>query len=401
VLPKFALTHEGRTALFVPGERLYARESKMTSPAFFNPAARVNRDVSIAIARATGPRTFLDALAGVGARGIRVANESSGTERVTLVEFNSVSIDLSRQSARENGVESRCDFVHSEANAFLHSRFGRLERFDAVDIDPFGTPAPYVQGALAAADEGAIVSMTATDTATLCGVFPSVAARRYGARTIKGEFAHEAAIRMLLGFCARIAGIVDTAIYPLAAHSTLHYLRVYFRVARGAAKSDRCLENLGCLLCCDACHEVTVVSSAAVAASVAATATTAASFFSCPACGGRAGRLSGPEWIGPLVDDTLLERASADCQSMGWRGAAQALEAAIGSNSFPPFGFSIEAIASREKVSSVKTQAVLDSLTATGHSAMRHPFEASGLKTSASYEELRAAVMNASARSRR
>ena len=94
------------------------------------------------------------------------------------------------------------------ANAYLHSRFGRLERFAAVDVDPFGTPAPYVQGALAAADEGAMVSLTATDTATLCGVFPTVARRRYGANVVKGESPHEAAIRLLFGFCAILRQLV-------------------------------------------------------------------------------------------------------------------------------------------------------------------------------------------------
>ena len=58
MLPKLALTREGSTDLFVPEESLRAKEPK-TFPAFFNPAARVNRDVSVAIAKATRPRTFL------------------------------------------------------------------------------------------------------------------------------------------------------------------------------------------------------------------------------------------------------------------------------------------------------------------------------------------------------
>ena len=70
VPPKLALTREGSTDLYVPAESLRAKEPK-TFPAFFNPAARVNRDVSVAVAKATRPATFLDALAGVGARGVR------------------------------------------------------------------------------------------------------------------------------------------------------------------------------------------------------------------------------------------------------------------------------------------------------------------------------------------
>jgi len=380
VLPKLALTREGSTELFVPAESLRAKDPK-TFPAFFNPAARVNRDISVAVARATRPATFLDALAGTGARGVRIAKEASESVEVTLVEFNETSLAIARKNARRNGVDSRCEMVHEESNAYLHSRFGRLERFDAVDIDPFGTPAPYVQGALTAADDGALVSMTATDTATLCGVYPAVALRRYGARVVKSEFAHEAAIRVLLGFCARIGGVVDTGIEPVAAHSTLHYLRVYFRVARGAAKSDRSLKGVGYVASCVACHEDEVT----------ADYTTA-----CAECGGKA-RCTGPQWVGKLVDEKVVAEGGRHCSKLGWRGAAQALAALEGVDGFPPFGYSMEAITSRERVSSVRFQEVVELLRASGRSAMRQPFGSSGLKTDAPYREVLVAVRQSAA----
>jgi len=375
VLPKLALTREGSTDLFVPEESLRAKEPK-TFPAFFNPAARVNRDVSVAIAKATRPRTFLDALAGVGARGVRIANEVSRRTEVTLVEFNETSLRVARKNAKRNRVDPRCEFVHEESNAYLHSRFGRLERFEAVDIDPFGTPAPYVQGALAAADDGAMVSITATDTATLCGVYPTVALRRYGARVVKTEFPHEAAIRVLLGFCARMGGVVDTGIAPVAAHTTLHYLRVYFRVLRGAEKSDQCLRDVRYVASCSVCHENVVM------ADYSAT---------CTKCGGKA-RCVGPQWTGKVVDQEVTGEASRESSKLGWQGAAEALAALEGVDRFPPFGYSMEAITSREKISSVKFQRVVDVLTASGRSAMRQPFGSAGLKTDATYGEVLAAV---------
>ena len=375
VLPKLSLTREGTTELFVPAESVRAKDPK-TFPAFFNPAARVNRDVSVAIARATRPGTFLDALAGTGARGVRIAKEASKSVEVTLVEFNETSLAIARKNAKKNGVHTRCETVHEESNAYLNSRFGRLERFDAVDVDPFGTPAPYLQGALTAADDGALVSITATDTATLCGVYPTVALRRYGARAVRSEFAHEAAIRVLLGFCARVGGIVDVGILPVAAHSTLHYLRVYFRVERGAAKSDKSLKGVGYVASCDVCHEDVVTSDYA---------------SKCPECGGRA-RSIGPQWVGGLVDERVVGDAAKHCSKLGWRGAAEALAALRGVDGFPPFGYSMEAITSREGISSVKFQKVVELLRATGRSAMRQPFGSSGLKTDARYREVSAAV---------
>jgi len=375
VLPKLALTREGSTDLFVPADSLREKEPR-TFPAFFNPAARINRDVSVAIAKATRPGTFLDALAGVGARGVRVANEASKRVEVTLVEFNRTSMEIAKRNAKKNAVWSRCEVAHEESNAYLHSRFGRLERFDAVDVDPFGTPAPYVQGALSAAADGAVVSITATDTATLCGVYPSVAFRRYGARVVRSEFAHEAAIRVLLGFCARVGGVLDTGIQPLAAHSTLHYVRIYFRVGRGAAKSDRSMGELGFVASCGSCHENSV---------------TADYLPSCPDCGAKA-RPIGPQWIGRLVDETVVASAKGCCSKFGWKAAEEALSDLEGSNGFPPFGYSMEDITSREKISSVRFQRVVDSLNSGGWRAMRQPFGASGLKTDAPYDEVLAAV---------
>jgi tRNA (guanine26-N2/guanine27-N2)-dimethyltransferase len=375
VLPKLALTREGSTDLFVPEESLRAKDPK-TFPAFFNPAARLNRDVSVAIAKVTRPATFLDALAGTGARGVRIGNETSKRVHVTLVEFNETSMQIAKKNAKKNRVSSRCEFVREEANAYLHSRFGRLERFDAVDVDPFGTPAPYVQGALSAAGDRAIVSITATDTATLCGVYPAVAMRRYGAQVVKSEFAHEAALRVLFGFCARIGGVVDIGIEPVAAHTTLHYLRVYFRVERGPAKADRSLKDVGYVATCASCHDDTV---------------TAAVTAACPKCESKA-RSIGPMWVGRLFEEETRAKAADVCSKLGWKGAASALEALEGANAFPPFGFSMEAITSREKMSSVRFQKVVDSLKASGRLAMRQPFGLSGLKTDASYQEVLAAV---------
>lgn len=380
MLPRLALAREGSTELFVPAESLRAKEPR-TYPAFFNPAARVNRDVSVAVAAETRLGTFLDALAGVGARGVRVANEASKGVEVTLVEFNETSLAIARKSAARNRVAGRCEMVHEEANAFLHSRFGRLERFDAVDIDPFGTPAPYVQGALVATGEGGMVSMTATDTATLCGVYPSVAWRRYGARVVRSEFVHEAAVRVLLGFCARVGGAIDTGIEPVAAHSTLHYVRVYFRVTRGAARSDRCLGELGYVATCAKCNERSVREEYAA---------------SCPRCGGRA-RCVGPMWTGRLVDEELVARAAGRCARLGWEGGAQALGALRGTDGFPPYGYSLEAITSRERISSVRFAKVVEALEASGRSAMSEPF-GQGLKTDGTYAELLAAVREAATR---
>ena len=53
------------------------------------------------------------------------------------------------------------------------------DRFDAVDVDPFGTPSPFVDCALRSIKDGGLLSVSATDSGVLCGVYPKVALRKY------------------------------------------------------------------------------------------------------------------------------------------------------------------------------------------------------------------------------
>ncbi len=65
VVPKLTLIREGETEVYVPSESL-ASAGPATHPVFFNPAARINRDISVAVAASTRPLAYLDVLAGTG-----------------------------------------------------------------------------------------------------------------------------------------------------------------------------------------------------------------------------------------------------------------------------------------------------------------------------------------------
>ena len=74
-------------------------------PAFFNPKGSLVRDVSLTCYSAysrlfsRASFTFADSLAGVGARGIRVANELESSSLVSLNDINTVAVQLGKESA--------------------------------------------------------------------------------------------------------------------------------------------------------------------------------------------------------------------------------------------------------------------------------------------------------------
>jgi tRNA (guanine26-N2/guanine27-N2)-dimethyltransferase len=387
VLPRLKLIREGRTELYVPKGSV-AGGVPETFPVFFNPAARTNRDISVSVARVTRPRTFLDALAGTGARGVRIANEcGESTEEgradgpeVTLVDFNRGSLAVARRNVKRNALLRRCEVVHGETNMYLCSRFERDEKFDAIDVDPFGTPASYLQAALMASTDGGLVSFTATDAAVLCGVYPPVSFRRYGALPVRNEFVHETGIRILLGFAARMGGINDIGVEPVLAHSTLHYFRAYVRVRKGATQADRAMQDLGYVTQCNGCHERWEGTSP---------------LSRCASCGARV-RPAGPLWIGRVVDEGVVAGACASCSKEEWREAVTTLAALKGVDGFRPFSYSLERACSRLKMPSTSVGRVIEELEGSGHAAARQPFEVEGVTTNATYEQFTEAVRSAS-----
>jgi tRNA (guanine26-N2/guanine27-N2)-dimethyltransferase len=368
---------EGRTRLVVPALSL-AFDPPPTSPVFFNPAAALNRDISVCVTDATAGTSFCDSMAGVGARGIRVANEVGRIDQVALVDFNRQALLIARKAAELNGVLRKCEFAQSETSSYLYSRYGRNRRFDFVDVDPFGTPVGQLQGAIRATSDGGILSVTATDTAVLCGVYPKVARRRYGAIPLNNHFNHETAIRLLAGAVARTAASLDTGARPVVAHSTRHYVRLFFSIETGATRGDSALRNIGYVSWCPSCGHVKA---------------SAEPEASCERCGKKA-RPAGPVWVGPLTDIDVLRRAKRAAEESGLQRAAETFAALLGVDRFPPWSFSIAYTCSKLGVATASESEVYRNLKESGYDAMRTPFERSGIKTDANYEAFTGSVEN-------
>jgi tRNA (guanine26-N2/guanine27-N2)-dimethyltransferase len=377
---KLIRREEGKTILLVPRESL--SPVPPTVPVFYNPAASINRSVSVAIVEATEGLTFCDALSGIGARGLRVATEVTRSPSVTLVDINRDSVRLARRIARLNGVQARCEFIPGEANSYLYSRYGKDEKVDYVDVDPFGTPVPYIQAALRATRDGGITSFTATDTAVLCGVHARVAERRYGGTPVNNHFHHETGVRLLLNTVRREAASLDLGIRPVAVHSTRHYIRVFVRVEVGPSKAEAARESEGYVLWCRQCGRLVVRS---------------APEGSCAECRARL-KVAGPLWLGGLTETKTLRDAAAASERLELPEATRVLSSLLGVDEFPPWSFSIEGICSALRIASVSDSTVAELLRSQGYRTLRQPLEKTGLKTDAQYSAVAEAVREAAAR---
>ena len=374
----FVEHREGATRLLVPPASL-TRDPPPTSPVFFNPAASLNRDVSVAVTAVTDGASFCDSMCGVGARGLRVANEVERVESVTMVDFNSEALGAAKEGAAINGVGWKCEFSGSETTSYLCSRFGSEERFDYVDVDPFGSPVRQLQGALSAVSDGGVVSVTATDTAVLCGVYPRVSRRRYGSLSLKNHFGHETGLRILAGALVREGAKIDVGVTPVLAHSTRHYLRLFVRASAGATAAEESIGHLGYLSWCPRCRD---------------THSSRQEERGCAGCGKKA-KVAGPLWIDGLADPKVSGRAAEAAERTGSTTAAKLIRSLEGLNEYPPWSFSIEGASSSLKAATVPEPLVRSLLLEKGWRVMRTPFEKTGLKTDAPFHEFLAAVKSA------
>ena len=64
-------------------------------------------------------------------------------------------------------------------------------RFDVIDLDPYGSPAEFLDGAVQSVSDGGMLAVTCTDMAVLCGNHSEACYAKYGCMPLKGKFCHE------------------------------------------------------------------------------------------------------------------------------------------------------------------------------------------------------------------
>jgi tRNA (guanine26-N2/guanine27-N2)-dimethyltransferase len=228
------------------------------APVFYNPTMELNRDLAVLALQAYQKKVdrklvVCEPLAGCGVRGIRFAKEVEGIRKVLVNDINPAAAEMARHNAELNGLSKRVLVSDIDANLLLSRYAAPRKRFDFIDVDPFGAPVPYLDSALRALRDGGLIALTATDMAPLCGVHPKVALRKYGGRSIRTEYCHEIAVRLLAGCLASTAARHNIGIKVLFSYSIDHYIRVYARSEYGAKKANGSIENMGCISHCFNC----------------------------------------------------------------------------------------------------------------------------------------------------
>ena len=233
---------EGKVVIAIPNPVSYVRKDKVVeytwSPVFYNPVMTFNRDMSVLVLytflRLNGLHGLVvDALSGSGIRAIRYCVEVNNNIECIANDIDRASYNYIIRNIRLNRVEDRVRATNLDANELMYNLLSRGSRPIFIDIDPFGSPVPFIKSSIMCVRNGGLLGITATDTAPLSGVKYLAGSRRYDVRLRKNDIGDEVGIRVLLSYIARRAAEEDRYIVPLLSYRCKHYYRVFVKVYEG------------------------------------------------------------------------------------------------------------------------------------------------------------------------
>ncbi len=222
------------------GEQKSVVDKKM--PVFFNPVMKFNRDVSIVVLNALNKKNMIicDPLAGSGIRSLRFLKElKKGIIKELHVNDLKPNYEFYfKNNLNLNEINDSVFFIHNtDANAFLNER----RSFDYIDIDPFGSPNPFLDSAIKTLRSDGILAVTATDTSALCGSYPTACKRKYWANPLRNHLMHEFGLRILIRKIQLVGIQYEKALIPVFSYSKDHYMRVFFVNKKGKKECDKLL----------------------------------------------------------------------------------------------------------------------------------------------------------------
>lgn len=220
------------------------------APVFYNPLMKVNRDLAISFlksvcADSNANINMGDPLAGVGVRSIRALLETGSVREASANDINEQAFRLMKRNARVNRLNERMTISQKDANVFLAEHSEPGGRFGYVDVDPFGSPSPFLDNAVMSVCHRGFLAVTATDTPVLYGIYPKKMTLMYDSYSPRLPFLKEVGVRVLMGAVARVAARHSIGVVPLLGYVERNYARAYFEVLRSRSKASSALEKVG------------------------------------------------------------------------------------------------------------------------------------------------------------
>lgn len=317
---------------------------KYTDDAFLNPDGTLSRDFSVAFINAVlpGKSKALDSTAATGIRGIRYCQETKAKDE-TFLDINEKAFDSLKKNIKFNKLKANA--YNTSIQEFANTT---KDRFDLIDLDPFGGITPYIYDLLKVAKSGTYLLATGTDTAVLCGAERKACIRLYDSVPMHNELCHETGIRILIGYIARTAAQFNMGIDVLMSLSYLHYMRVFIRLNSGFKSAEGSVGRMGYAYHCQKCGN-TFCKAGQLPES------------SCPSCSSKLD-VAGKLWVGPLHDKAVVSSVSKYLSKHKAPRNELKLITTIGEELDMPLYYSIPRLTMKLGIGSVSPDLVMEAL---------------------------------------
>lgn len=341
---------------------------------FYNPIMKFNRDISILILNSIEKTrlNIADPLAGSGIRAIRFIRELKKNKMKSIVinDASKSAVEAIKKNLKINQIKitKKIGTHNTDANLFLLNSSG----FDYIDIDPFGSPVPFLDAAIKRIARGGILAVTATDTAPLAGTYPDACVRKYWAIPLRNELMHEIGIRILIRKVQLIAAQYEKALMPLFSYSKDHYYRIFLSSEKSKKACDGVIKQHQWFHYCSDCLSQHVDDKNTLTCNVCRKQMAAA----------------GPLWTGSLFDKDIAARMLHETNDEEMK---KFLSMTKKESQHNIVGFyDLHCLASMTKKDIPRTEEAIKKLRQKGYAATPTQFSAHGIKTNASLAAIKA-----------
>jgi tRNA (guanine26-N2/guanine27-N2)-dimethyltransferase len=339
--------------------------------AFYRPLSQVARDLGVlsaAIYRCdTSHLRVLDAMSGCGVRSLRYWLESRA-DWVWANEGNPELSSVLHQNLEEAIASGCCQVTHLDANRVFFECYNHKDYYDFVDVDCFGSPAPYLNTSLWATKIGGLLYLTSTDGRTATGHAPQSSLSTYGAYARNHPAAHEQGLRLLIGSVQQQAAAKGLGVEPIFSLQVGQTYRVMLRLIATQALTA---ENYGFLGYCHHCGDYQTVAWRKLGR------------VACPH-DSHPLTLSGPMWLGVLHEQLYLRRMELLAKEWNWLKRVQLLQTMQAEADLPPYFYTLSEIGHRGRMDIPKRSHLIQALQAQGYRASPTHINAQAIKTDAS-----------------
>ena len=253
---KFKIVEEGLSKVKVPVHEKVSKEMVV----FYNPVMVLNRDLSTLVLRAVcelnnkNDLQIALPLAGSGIRACRFIQELP--KQIRFLSINDYSKDackLIKENLKKNKTKEnkkiKITISNNEASKFLLDGLG----FDYIDVDPFGTPNPFLDASIKRISREGILAVTATDTSALSGTYELAGKRKYWGSPMRNSQMHEVGLRLLIRKVQLLGAQYEKALIPVYSLSEDHYMKIFFLCKKGKKEVDNLLKLHKYFHYCDSC----------------------------------------------------------------------------------------------------------------------------------------------------